>query len=370
MSLIDELLDGTEITVQDSNGDRTTYEVSTNNLDVNINSNNITINTITKTTNMFKWSGLPETIPEYILETMLQCYGSVIITTGKDGKLYAFKPMPAGGPKDAYGRPQTYNVVNPYINTNKQVTLGVDAVLLLNDPYKQGITPLISKYSKLMAHTELSIYNAIKWVRAMAVISADGQTIRSVEDYLNAIEQGEMAVVQDNSFISTGSDGMHITPFMTEVSGSLKVLLEVEQYLKASLLNEIGLNANFNMKREALNSSESALNEEALKPLIDIYKKLRDNGANEINKVFNLNVSVQYNSAWDRPEEQDDNEDNDQQVEKEGDNMNNELLLKCLQLIGELLQSMTNQGGGEDANDTKEKETDQNDQESDTEGEE
>ena len=52
------------------------------------------------------------------------------------------------------------------------------------------------------------------------------------------------------------------------------------------------------MKREAINSSESAINEETLLPLIDDMLKNRQEGIDKVNKMFNLNIKVKLSSAW------------------------------------------------------------------------
>ena len=72
----------------------------------------------------------------------------------------------------------------------------------------------------------------------------------------------------------------------------------MEQYLKASCFNEIGLNANYNMKREALSSNESALNDDFLLPLVDNMIKERQTAIEKINEKYNLDISIDFASAW------------------------------------------------------------------------
>ena len=74
--------------------------------------------------------------------------------------------------------------------------------------------------------------------------------------------------------------------------------IELQQYLKGSMYNELGINANFNMKREALSGQEVALNDDALMPLIDDMLKQRRAMCDELNQMFGLNVSVDYGSTW------------------------------------------------------------------------
>ena len=52
------------------------------------------------------------------------------------------------------------------------------------------------------------------------------------------------------------------------------------------------------MKREALNSAETQVNEDSLRPSIDTYLKERQNGWDLANKLFGTNVEVELDSSW------------------------------------------------------------------------
>ena len=81
-------------------------------------------------------------------------------------------------------------------------------------------------------------------------------------------------------------------------------LIELEQYLKASWYNELGLNANYNMKRESINSGESQLNNDMLIPLVDDMLKRRKEGAEKVNNMFGTNITVELASAWEDNQEE------------------------------------------------------------------
>ena len=80
---------------------------------------------------------------------------------------------------------------------------------------------------------------------------------------------------------------------------TLTELFEYEQYLKASMFNEIGLSANFNMKRERLTSAEVETNTDNLYPLVDDMLNNRRYALEKINEMYGLNITVQFNSSWD-----------------------------------------------------------------------
>ena len=74
--------------------------------------------------------------------------------------------------------------------------------------------------------------------------------------------------------------------------------IELHQYLKGSMFNELGLNANYNMKREALGAGESGLNADILFPLVDDMLANRQECLDEVNKKYGTNIKVDFNSTW------------------------------------------------------------------------
>ena len=83
-------------------------------------------------------------------------------------------------------------------------------------------------------------------------------------------------------------------------------LIELQQYLKASWYNEIGLNSNFNMKRQYVSSEEINSTADIMLPLIDNMFEARQIGVENMNKLFGLSVSVEKDSAWEKKQIQSD----------------------------------------------------------------
>ena len=52
------------------------------------------------------------------------------------------------------------------------------------------------------------------------------------------------------------------------------------------------------MKREALNSAESALNDDILYPLIDEMLEERQKDIEKVNELYGTNISVELSSVW------------------------------------------------------------------------
>lgn len=256
-----------------------------------------------RTQSMFEYEDLPDSIPARSLELMLQTNGNVCFTR-HNGELYVFTGGPGGEP-NAYYMPTTYVVANPYLKLSKTYTIDKDCVVIPSDSLYLGLLPMFSKYATQLVENDLSMNIVDIMSRVVSLLSAsDDRTKKSAEKYLEDIVEGKLGVIGENVMF----DGIRSQPISASTMNYLVPLIEYQQYIKASWLNDIGLNANFNMKREALNSSESSLNQDALLPLIDDMLRCRKIGIEKVNAMFGTNISVKLASSW---------EDNQQEVEAE-----------------------------------------------------
>lgn len=264
-----------------------------------------------RTNRMFRYSGLPNTIPEPLLEYMLQIYGSVAILE-KDGDLYAFR-CNFGGPPDPYYRPTQAVVANPALNiTNTYRIINhlppfdrttweamPPCVRFLNDSQIQGLLPLFVRYATQMAENDVSIRSAQINLRQQTVIVADtGPEIQSAEAYIANLEAGKLSSIQKRPF----ADGVKVMNATTGQSNTVIQLIELQQYLKASWYNEIGLNSNFNMKRQYMSADECNSSADIMYPLIDNMLFSRQQAVEAINKEFGTSISVEKDSAWEKKE--------------------------------------------------------------------
>ena len=249
--------------------------------------------TFTRTQSMFTYEGLPDTIPVQWLESYLQRNGSCCIAE-HEGKLYALLGN-AGGELDEYYQPTIYTVANPALGLSKSYKIGEDCVYCRNDYDAIGLVPLVSRYCGLMTENLLTVRISDINMRMMNLLSApDDNTLQSTKQYLKDLEDGKLGVVGETPFfegLKLQSKGVGNGDYMIQ-------FIELQQYLKGSMYNELGINANFNMKREALSGQEVALNDDALMPLIDDMLKQRRAMCDELNEMFGLSVSVDYGSTW------------------------------------------------------------------------
>ena len=242
---------------------------------------------------MFVYTGLPETLPQVELETLLQTNGNVFVTK-VNGDLYAFTGG-WGGVPDAYNRPTEYIVANPYLQLNKTYKIGVDGVLVKNDSGANSLLPIFGKYGVLCADTLLSLNTCSVLSRITMLISAsDDKTKQSADDFVSKIINGDFSVIGENAFFK----GVNLQSINTQSANQIGQLIELLQYFKASAFNEIGLNANYNLKRERLNTSEVQMNVDALNPYVDNMLQERKKAVDKINEMFGTDINVELGSSW------------------------------------------------------------------------
>ena len=275
------------------------FDVERYSKDKKVIADTIGYNIITKLQSMFKWEGLPETIPQKWLEVMLVSKGHAFVTE-VNGELYAFTGG-LGGEPDPYYQPTICVVANPALKFSKECKIGEDGILISNDTLRHGIIPLVGKYAGLLAENTITTRIAIIMSRITNIISgSDESTISSALEYLRQIERGQLGIIEESPFL----EDLKVQAGALQSVTRLTDLIEMEQYLKASLYNELGLQANYNMKREAINGAEAALGDDVLQPFIDNMLKCRQEACELINAKYGTEISVDFSSAWEENEDQ------------------------------------------------------------------
>ena len=256
-----------------------------------------------RTIKMFEYKNLPDTIQPDILERYMQLNGAACVTKVND-KFFCFNGS-AGGVQDVYYRPTEFVIANPHVSQLKPETFSAtvtifgdkshDAVLFRNDTEWFGLTPLIARYAVLMAENTLTIRTADILLRIIALLSAGTDKAKiSAEAYLSKLDAGELGVIMDPKFQESikmqsppSNNGSYLTQF-----------IELQQYLKGSFFNELGLRANYNMKREAIGTGESTLDSDSILPLCDNMLQCRREDVSQLNDLYGLSISVDFSSAW------------------------------------------------------------------------
>lgn len=259
---------------------------------------------LNKSLTMFEWKNLPETLPAVEIEKQLQTNGYSIIAKVQ-GNIYAFQGGFSG--QDPYNQPTKALVNNPSLNYNGTFTINEDCVIIKNDDMQQGLIHIYNKYGTLLIENQITMLMTDYNYRIPFTISSkDDSTTQSAREYLQKVIDGSLGVIGEAKLF----DALKVTPTNNKGVNSFADLYGYQQFIEAQLNNTIGLATNNNMKRERLTTNEIEVNKNASYPLIDNMLRNRKQAVEKINKMFDLDIEVEFSSIWNGTNEDDNNGNN------------------------------------------------------------
>lgn len=243
---------------------------------------------------MFKYHNLPDTIPQEELEKMLQCAGGCVWYK-HENDLYVFNAT-LGGECDVYNRPTKAVISNPALKLTTECIIDEDCVFMQNDSMCMGLVPMYQKYCTILNETDITMILATINKRVQILLSAnDDNTVASAKKFIENIENGKLGVIAESKLF----DSLKTSTVATSNTNSLQDIYQLQQYVKASMYNEIGLGANWNSKKERLAVAEVETNSDNLYPLVDDMLNNRRKALEKINEMFGTDIQVEFNSSWD-----------------------------------------------------------------------
>ena len=164
-----------------------------------------------RTQSMFKWDGLPDTIPQRNLELMLQIGGCVAFYK-YNGELYAFNGG-LGGEPNVYYMPTIFTIANPALKLYVNAKIDEDCIVVPNDSMYMGLIPMFKRHAHMQTENELSMLIALINSRIPALINSDDdRTQKSAEKYLADIEAGKLGVIASSAFLEGITQSKKSTP--------------------------------------------------------------------------------------------------------------------------------------------------------------
>lgn len=264
---------------------------------------------LNKVSSLFIWQNLPDTIDQRFLEFELLLSGKVCWTKFDD-KLYCLNGS-VGGEPNAYYEPCFWICANPVLGS-KQVRIrnkdgsndieSLDGILMANsdidyetDSLCGGIRGLIHQTAGLLADNITSLNVAQINGRLGVLFTADDEALaRTGEKVLKELYAGKPYKILVQDIL----DKFGMTPIAAAgTNNTLMSLIEAHQYILAQFFQEIGVSANYNMKRERLNTAEVEMNNGALDINIWNMLKNRQEAVALINEKFGTDISVELNFA-------------------------------------------------------------------------
>lgn len=214
---------------------------------------------------------------------------------------------------DAYYFPTKYIIANPYLNYYRTLDIKNDMVLHKNDSMMMGFLPICNRYASMMAETDITLMMADTNTRAQMIISAsDDRTAAAAKQWIDKLQKGDLDVIGETAFL----EGLKTNPYSgSQLASTLSQTIELRQYIRGCWWNDMGLQMNWNGKREALNSSETSMNESYLKPMAEDVLDCWTEMCNAVNKKYGRNWSVELTGEW--AEKEDPEEDQTEEVSED-----------------------------------------------------
>ena len=259
---------------------------------------------LNKSLTMFEWKNLPDTLPAVEIEKQLQTNGYSIIAK-VNGNIYAFQGGFSG--QDPYNQPTKAIVNNPSLNYNGTFTINDDCVIIKNDDMQQGLIHIYNKYGTLLIENQITmLMTDYNYRMPFTISSKDDTTTQSAREYLQKVIDGSLGVIGEAKLF----DALKVTPTNNKGVNSFADLYGYQQFIEAQLNNTIGLATNNNMKRERLTTNEIEVNKNASYPLIDNMLRNRKQAVEKINKMFDLDIDVEFSSISNGTNQDDNNGNN------------------------------------------------------------
>ena len=239
---------------------------------------------------------VPETIDIEFLKEHLLLDGEICITDFGD-KLYACFGSLGGEPNEYY-RPKQFIIANPVLGS-KVVDIGVNGVVIYNTPtdksnwFGGGLFQLVKQTATLLADNIVSINCAQINSRVEAIVTADSEA-QAVQGEI--VMKKLYAGAPYNIVRSDVVEKVGVNPIASSaISGKIKELVELHQYIIAQFFQAIGIKANAINKKERMITDEINSQDDYLGvSLLDILESWKK-GFDAVNEMYGTDIQVELN---------------------------------------------------------------------------
>ena len=258
-----------------------------------------------KCVGMTKITGLEEqpNIPVKQCQLDLILFGQFGIFNHKDKGLCEVHGYPGGAP-DMFYHPTLYTYANPVLGSGA-LTIGKDVAVVYNQYtdipdaagiYRpQGLWPTIQRTAALLADIEASITILAVNRRATAFpVASNDPLAKSIDAAWQSLRAGEFKSITSNSIL----DSVESIPYDNGSRDSLTELYELKRSVLKSFLEEIGIKTIYE-KKERMNVDEVGAGNQLLVVNLDDMISCQQDGWDEVNRLFGLNVQVSIDPDYD-----------------------------------------------------------------------
>ena len=243
---------------------------------------------------IFRYDGLPLTLPKRVLEGILLRSGRAVVYE-HEGELFVTEAGPTGE-ADLYGDPREVTIEHRTGSTSDTLsrTVGIDCVLVRNDSESMGVDNLVKEFAILTAQAKITLLDTLVNLRNPFLLQAkDENARRGAEEYIASRRAGDPAFILAEEFAEMEGIVVHATPTGT---GQATQAIEIFQYIQSYYYSEFGVSLNNNLKREYVSDSE--IDKATGMPLIDDMLSCRQEALRDIKALFGVDITIALASEW------------------------------------------------------------------------
>lgn len=245
---------------------------------------------------IFKYDGLPDTIPRDALENYILTFGYAGITkTTLEGQTILVA-VPCT--KYGVGLYPFYEPLAQYCTPLIQGTdlaVGVDIVVVKNNSYQISCDNIVKRYARQLADFDATVNILTSNARVPVLPSFDNE--ESAESYkavMIANRLGQVDTVLDKSFIQKGT----FTPYADNSTvAKIEDVVKARNEILRTFLSEIGITT-ANDKRERMVVDEVNVNSQMLLFNVADMLECRQNAVKEVNALYGTNITVDLSDEY------------------------------------------------------------------------
>ena len=267
---------------------------------------------LNKAINVFEWKNVPDNIDTDTLETILFRCGDVAFFKYND--TFYISHGNQSGEMTYNFTPEKYLVSNPYIEKGKNFNLSpdIDSVIIYNTPADKYIS-LKSSFNEIIKRTagilsdNLSSLNCLQInTRVQTIVTADNSNVaKSAEMKLKDLYDGKPYSVITSNLASN----INIDDKSNANSKNIADLIDLNNYEYAQYLHALGIESNENNKKSRMIIDEIKDNNYECLHNLHILLDSRKKAVEKINRLFNLNISVDIKPHLKEKEEKEEKDD-------------------------------------------------------------
>jgi len=242
--------------------------------------------------NRFKWDGLPEEIDRRFIELTLHSQGLVIFFHESEeyDRFFALRGM-AHGQRNMYDNPTMFTAIGNQmiqkdLNARECVPIWANSLRI---PQRQAIVLYARKLAKIDRTIDITVEN----MRYTRLVTGNANQRQSLVNIMRQVDEGKPIVYTTPNF-----DPASVQVFDLGVHpDTLPKLMDTRNSLWNQAMGFLGINNANQDKKERLVVSEVGANDEQVLAVRQTALNARQYAAEQINKMFGLDVSVSYDQT-------------------------------------------------------------------------